>query len=435
MKLFLHITYFEWLSLWRSNTLKTLLLIVLGAGIYGIFFGKFEIDKQQQKIEQVKQHEIQQMDSLMAWVQLDTTSIQNKQKWKQAASPVGVGWNKHFTYFKTHQASDGAGLCLGQRDLYPVYYAFNVSDLARQVNTAELANPTKLLSGNFDLSYVYVFIFPLLLIALFYNLYAGEKEGGTLSILQAQSCSLWFLFLSKGIVRVLIVWGLAAILLTLGFWIQGISIANNLGLFSQWAVIISMYCLIWAAVMACIVWFRLHSALSAMIGLSVWLLCTLVLPAMLNLFVLANETLPNRTEMLHTYREMNGEIWGQPKSYVLKEFYADHPELNDGDTTNFHKWYYASFTLFDKKAVLLDVAFETQVMQRNALIDKWIWLAPAAMVQAQLSELSNTDRASHLQFMKEVRAYHAALKKLYYARIFSNKEFNLQDLQELEQKL
>ncbi|MEL7005940.1 MAG: hypothetical protein AAFN93_24910 [Bacteroidota bacterium] len=130
MKTLLHIFSFEWKTLWRSSTLKVLLLVVLGAGIYGIYFGKFEIDKQAVRISQVQQYERQQFDSLMIWAKLDTTVAGNKEKYQQAMSPTGVGWNKHFTYYLTHEAPEAAGLCLGQRDLYPVYYGLNVTDLA-----------------------------------------------------------------------------------------------------------------------------------------------------------------------------------------------------------------------------------------------------------------------------------------------------------------
>ncbi len=435
MKTLFHILSFEWKTLWRSNTLKVLLLVVFGAGIYGIYFGKFEIDKQEARISQVQQYERQQFDSLLIWAKLDTAIVENKEKYQQAVFPTGVGWNKHFTYYLTHEASDAAGLCLGQRDLFPVYYGFNVTDLARQVNTGELANPMKLLTGNFDLSYVFVFLFPLLVVALIYNLYAGEKEGGTLSLLQSQSTSLRVILFSKGLLRMLIIWGLAAALLILGFLLQGISLAGNEQLFTQWMLIIFGYCLLWIVIMGVIVWLRQPSALSAMLGLGVWLIFTLIMPALLNLFVLANEPLPNRAEMIHAVRTLNDQNWEQSKSFVLDKFYKDNPQFNDGDTTNFNKWYYASFSLLDKEANTSKAQFEEQVNKRNALLEKWEWLAPAAMVHEKLSELSNTDRNSHLEFVKEVHAYHEGLKELYYARIFSDEQFSIEDLQTLEEKL
>ncbi|MEO0555851.1 MAG: DUF3526 domain-containing protein [Bacteroidota bacterium] len=435
MKTLFHILSFEWKTLWRSNTLKVLLLVVFGAGIYGIYFGKFEIDKQQERITQVQQYERQQFDSLMLWIELDTTITSNKEKYQQAVSPTGVGWNKHFTYYLTNNAPPAAGLCLGQRDLYPVYYGFNVTDLARQVNTGELANPMKLLTGNFDLSYVFVFLFPLLVVALFYNLYAGEKEGGTLSLLQSQSTSLRTILFSKGLLRLTIIWLLATVLLLLSFALQGISFLENGVLFFQWLAIIYGYCLFWVVLMGAAVALRLSSALSAMLGLGIWLIFALITPALLNLFVLANEPLPNRAEMIHAVRTLNGRNWEHPKSFVWDRFYPENPQYNDGDTTNFSKWYYASFTLLDKEANALKAEFEKQVSKRNALLDQWQWLAPAAMVHEKLSTLSDTDRESHLEFVKEVHAYHDGLKELYYARIFKGEQFSSDDLQTLSDKL
>ncbi|MEM1118960.1 MAG: hypothetical protein AAGJ18_00840 [Bacteroidota bacterium] len=207
MKNILHILNFEWKNLGRSATLKALLLVFLAAGIYGIYFGKFEIEKQEKRILTVQKYEREKFDELLQWATLDTTIAENKAKYEQAVSPTGVGWNKHFTYYVANEAPPLAGLCLGQRDLFPAYYGFDVADLARQVNVGELANPMKLLTGNFDLSYVFVFLLPLLLIALFYDLYAAEKEGGTLSLLQAQSVSLNTILFSKGLLRWFIDWG------------------------------------------------------------------------------------------------------------------------------------------------------------------------------------------------------------------------------------
>ncbi len=435
MKTLIHIISFEWKTLWRSNTLKVLLFVIIGAGVYGIYFGKFEIDKQEARISQVQQHERQQFDSLLYWANLDTAVAGNKEKFLKAVSPTGSGWNKHFTYYLTNEAPDAAGLCLGQRDLFPAYYGFNVTDLARQVNTSELANPMKLLTGNFDLSYVFVFLFPLLIVALFYNLYAGEKEGGTLLLLQSQSTPLNMILISKGFIRLLIVWGLAALLLVSGFLIQNIPLGGNGQLLFQWMFIIFSYCLTWTIIMVFIVGFRMSSALTAMVGLGIWLIFTLITPALLNLFVLTSTPLPNRTEMIHEVRSLNDEIWQNSETYVLDKFYAENPEYNHGDTTDFYKWYYAGFTLLDKRANELKVQYETQVIKRNELIDKWQWIAPAAMVHDRLSTISKTNRESYLEFLNEVYDYHNNLKEVYYQRIFSDEKFSLSDLKKLENQL
>ena len=435
MRTLIHIISFEWKKLWRSKSLAVLMVVVFGSGIYGIFFGKFEIDKQEMRMAYVQDHERKEFDSLMVWARLDTSVVDNQEKYKKALSPTGVGWNKHFTYYLTHETPAGAGLCLGQRDLFPVYYGFNVTDLARQVNTGEVANPMKLLTGNFDLAYVFVFLFPLLVVALFYDLFASEKEGGTLLLLQSQSTSLFRILLNKGIFRLLVVWGMAIVLIVLGFLFQDISMSANSQLMVQWTTLILGYCLFWVLIMGLVVWLRKSSAVSAIIGLGIWLVLTLIAPAMLNLFVLAEEPLPNRAVMVDAVRNMNDQFWEKPKSFVWESFYQDYPEFNDGDTTNFNKWYYASFTLLDKEADEHKAEFEEQVRKRNDLLDQWSWIAPAARVHERLSKISGTDRNSHLDFVLEVNDYHLELKNLYYERIFSGEQFTIEDLETLEDKL
>lgn len=435
MNFLFHIIPFEWKSLHRSNTLKALFLVVLGTGIYGIYFGKVAINKQEARIAEVQQFENQQFDSLLLWSTLDTSIESNKPKYLQALSPTGFGRNRHFTYYVANKVPPLGGLCLGQRDLFPAYYSFNMTDLARQMNVSELANPMKLLTGNFDLSYVIVFLFPLLIVALFYDLFATEREIGTLSLLQSQPVKVLNVLFYKGLLRLLIVFSSVTLLLLLAFLFQGISLAEHGNLFFRWLGLTFGYCLFWSAIMAGIISLRLNSAYSAMLGLSIWLILTMVTPAFLNLFVLANEPLPRRAETIDAIRTLNDEIWESPKAFVFDSFYEKSPHYNKGDTTNFDKWYYASFTLLDEKANAFNHKFEQQVAKRNELLNNWQWIAPAAMVYEWLSNISDTDRASQLKFIKTIHQFHGELKAIYYSKIFAEETFDQTDLAKFQERL
>ena len=435
MKHIFQIIQFEWKSLWRSNVIKLLLLIVFGTGVYGIYFGKFEIDRQNARIAQVQDFEEKEFQKLLEWAQLDTTIAENKQKYIEAVSPAGFGFKRHFTYYFTNTASPLAGLSLGQRDLYPTYFGISVADLARQTSVTELANPMKLLSGNFDLSYVIVFIFPLLIIALFYNLYASEKEEGTLALLKAQPIPLSLAFTSKGLLRFIIVAVLLFLLLILAFLIQGISISEHVLLFNKWLALSLSYCTFWILIMGVLIWFKQSSTVTAMLGLSFWVLFTIVSPALLNILILINSPVPNRAEATHLIREYNGDIWASSYDFVFDEFYKKHPQYNYGDTTDFNKWYYAGFTLLDNQADSLLNEFEMYSNKRNGLINRWEWVAPSAMVHEMFSKIAETDRESHLQFQRDLKHFHNELKEIYYPKIYSSTLFEQEDLFLLQTKL
>ncbi len=71
---------------------------------------------------------------------------------------------------------------VGLSDLYP--HAFKVSAGSKDsfLFVDEIANPAHLLSGSFDLAFVIVYLYPLLLLALCYNVLSGEQEQGTLAL-------------------------------------------------------------------------------------------------------------------------------------------------------------------------------------------------------------------------------------------------------------
>ena len=95
-----------------------------------------------------------------------------------------------------------------------------------------------------------------------------------------------FILLIKRLLRLIIVWSTCALLILLGFIIQGISISQHADLFLQWHFVIFGYALFWTALMAGIVALKQSTALSAMSGLSLWLMLTLITPAILNLATL-----------------------------------------------------------------------------------------------------------------------------------------------------
>lgn len=96
---------------------------------------------------------------------------------------------------------------------------------------------------------------------------------------------------------------------------------------------------------------------------------------------------------------------------------------------------FAVVIVLDNQAKTLDEQFEEQVAASNKLLNQWQWLAPAAAVHERLSSMAQTDRNSHLAFLREVESFHQGLRDVYYSRIFANEAFDYDDLQELRSRL
>lgn len=72
-------------------------------------------------------------------------------------------------------------LATGQSDLSPGHETVVLWRLATPADTrSELENPSHLMAGRFDLAFVLVWLYPLFLLALVYDLMAGDQEAGTL---------------------------------------------------------------------------------------------------------------------------------------------------------------------------------------------------------------------------------------------------------------
>ena len=99
-----------------------------------------------------------------------------------------------------------AALAVGQSDLLPYYFKVTTDAKETVLAAAELENPQRLLAGRFDLAFVLIYLYPLLILALTYNLLSAEKEQGPLVLALSQPVSLRTLLLGKVASRCVLSW-------------------------------------------------------------------------------------------------------------------------------------------------------------------------------------------------------------------------------------
>ncbi len=96
-----------------------------------------------------------------------------------------------------------AALNIGMRDLNPSIQGVTIRNLEEQRYNADFYNPANAAAGNFDFSFVIVFLFPLVIVAFCYNLISEEEEKGTWKLLSVQSAHLQKLLDQKMLIRLL----------------------------------------------------------------------------------------------------------------------------------------------------------------------------------------------------------------------------------------
>jgi ABC-2 type transport system permease protein len=412
MRKFQLLVYYEYLHFRAAKGLVLLTGLLLAVGLYGIFYGTTEVARQRQHLAE-----------LPTLARHNVTEL--KAKFPGPADAGDVGYYRYT--FAVHQPTPWASLALGQRDVNPYYLKLRLLGLQGQLYASENVNPGKLLSGNFDLAFVLVYLFPLLIIALSFNLLSGEKEQGILMLLLAQPVRPGLVVGAKLTFRLGLVLGLAGLLSAIGLAWARVPLDGRVGL---WLVLTGLYCLFWFGVALLVTAWQRSSAFNAVALLSAWLLLLVLVPSLLQEYVSAACPLPQGLELTMQQREEIHAGWDRPKAATMQRFFAVYPQYRDTATIRERfvwRWYYAFQYLGDKSVAKLAAAYAHGLRERYDLAEHLDWLSPALATQTSLQALAGTDLPAHLAFQQSATHYHDALRAFYYPFLFKKVPFTHAD--------
>ncbi|WP_461049414.1 DUF3526 domain-containing protein [Spirosoma arcticum] len=425
MNVFLLILKNDWLLLLRGRSLKLLAGLALLSGLYALVYGQTFVRRQQTTIAELKLDERTRLDSLAAWARLDTSIAGNKEKWAKATSAYEVNVPEGYR-FAVHEPSALTPLSLGMRDLFPYYQDVWGRAIFRQVFQQEIANPQKLSVGHFDWAFVVIFLLPLLLIALSYNLLSSENELGTYALLRSQPVTLRQIVLAKLSLRLLLVLGFLVGITLLAVPVLGTNLAENGGLLARFLLVSVAYGLFWGAVIFAVVSFQKTSAFNALTLLGCWLVLVLALPTLLQQVLTVSQPI-DRTTFENLVRDEYSQ--DQPDSVVLKPYYARHPtyyfpenkpkpprQTGPPDL----RPYYARNEQVDLTLAPLVGQYEAAVTAREATVSRWNWLLPAVNALELFNGLAGTSAAAHRDYIRQIRAFHGRWNDFFLPKVFKN---------------
>jgi len=391
-------------SFFRTKIFLVSLILLLTVGVISILIGKQYLIKQEKTIVAAQEFQEESIKQNLAYHNEDLGLLL---------------YYLRFTLIK--KPSNISAISIGQSDVNPLLQTVTIRGLEGQKYDTDFENPSLLMSGNLDLGFVIIYLFPLVLIAMTFNLYSEEKELGTWQILAAQTAGKALFLFKKLLVRIGFVFAILIFLMFLASGILQIPMSQNF-----WALFLQsiLYLSFWSSLCLWVVSLLKNSSFNALALISIWVVLTILLPAMVNNYVLNKYQVPEALNAMVEQRDGYHEKWDLEKDATMTGFYEAYPQYKNYPVPENEFswiWYYGMQHMGDLAAKETGIEMMEKIIMRNTVSEKVALFVPTMHAQLSFNNLAGTDMVSHLDFLKALTKFHEGLRLNFYTKIFENK--------------
>lgn len=429
--MFKHIIYFDWLNL-KANRSLGLILGISGVLIFfSLWTGSERVKFQRNTLQTIKEQERNDYEYQRKII-ADVNAGQQFDggHFGDPTNPFFFG-NRMGAKYATLNPATLAIVSTGQSDLMPYYYKLTLSKRQALFHSEELENPQILYNGSFDLSFVIIFLLPLLIIGLTYNVVSSEREQGTLALLLAEIMRFDAIIRLRYVFRYLLLNTFFSIFIVSGLVIFGVNISNAFADISYLLLITWAYSAFWFGLSFLINSLGRNSGYNAAVLTGIWLGLILLLPTLLSVYVNRVHPMPSRLELITKTREIGDQL-NKESAQSLNRFYEEHAEFKP-DSTKFDAKDENGKRLFSRLS--LEVALEKEVkkfdeatVQRQAMVNLYRFVSPAVFVQQSLNNASGTGTSRYEDFEKQVSVFHKTYRDYFSPLVYKQEKFTVLNL-------
>ena len=388
----------------RSRSVITTLALILIMGFVSILIGRQFLAKEERNIAEVTRQQQEHIERNVQYHEND------------------MGLLLYYVRFAFINKPDKlSALSIGQRDINSSLQSVTIRTLEAQKYDTDLSNPANLLSGNLDLGFVLIYLFPLVIVAFTFNVLSEEDESGTWRIVAVQSRSMLGFLLQKISTRALVVYGVLLGLMLCAVLTLSLSINKSLLAF----VILSMlYLAFWFSLSLLVISFQRSSSFNALVLLSIWVVLAILVPATVNSYVANRYPVPESLSTLIRQRDGYHQKWDEPRDSTIAKFKKHYPQFS-----HYHHpegadfswlWYYTMQQMGDDESRNESSAMREKIMQREMLSRKLAMVIPTMHTQLLFNDIAGTSLGNHLDFLDQTTAFHEKIRLHFYPKIFEN---------------
>ena len=313
-----------------------------------------------------------------------------------------------------------SALAIGMRDLDPSIQGITIRNLEEQRYNSDFYNPANAAVGNFDFSFVLIFLFPLIIVAFCYNLISEEEESGRWKLLSVQSSNLSKLIDTKMLIRFMAISLVYLILLSVAAVWLAIPLDYSFLIFilSGW-----LYIAFWFFLCRWIISFRKSSAQNALILLIIWVGINFIIPMSSNMLIQKFYPVQESLKAVMEQREGYHNKWDEAKLPTMEKFYKVYPQFSkyqvaENDAFSW-TWYYAMQHMGDMEAASSSRQYNSKMAKRNEAAELLGYFLPNIQTQNVQSSVAKTDMKHQLKYSAALRKFHEEKRLSFYPLIFS----------------
>ncbi|MCR6646055.1 MAG: ABC transporter permease subunit [Terricaulis sp.] len=296
---------------------------------------------------------------------------------------------------------------VGQSDLLLSYVPVTTAGLTTALQASEMGNPVNLKRGPFDLSFVVIFLLPIFILAISYDMLSSEKERGTLAMVLANPLSLQKLMSSKVVSRAVIILGVIAALgfgslLTVG---TALGEPDTWARFGVWLAATLLYAVFWFLLSVFVNALGRNSATNGIILAGAWLAFVVVIPTLVSVGATTMYPAPSRFDFITASREAQTD---SERNYMreLNQYYYDHVEHVPEERVNdFLSVTRAKNDAVERAVAPLFAEFRSQQIKQDQLVSNFQFVSPAIMMQRVLNDVTGVSAARYHRFVDQVQAF------------------------------
>lgn len=410
----------EWKVLRADRTLHALIALLVGTAAFAAYVGHDSVRRQRGTIARAAADEAARLRGIEDELLVIQNGGRPASPFSDPRMPSTVSSRGGRTVSLAPDAL--AGLAVGQSDLLPYYYRISHNTNARSfMANGELENPHNLLAGRFDMAFVIIYLLPLFILAVTFNLIAGEREEGTLALALSQPVSLLELVKGKVAARGVVVLGLSCVLTLVVGLVSGWQPLDWQSIVRLAAVflVIACYAAFWFALAVLVNGLGRNSEFNAAVLAALWLALVVVVPALVQLAAVALHPAPSRVRLVGHAREASASA-AKERSRLLARYYEDHPEMVGGgaaDAGNFAALGYVTGEEVNRQMQPALDRFDRQLARQHSLVQRYRFLSPAILANEAISDLAGSGRARFTEFKSQAAQFTEEWKRYFVPRL------------------